>query len=116
MDAPSSLVASPSVEEALYPWQLYSLLGRRRIHKLIHSFYTRVFNDEEFRVAFANVASKRHHIQTQTAFWIDAMGGGRQYHGGDYRLHFHHTHNASSVMNAEGARRWMHHMTGAILE
>lgn len=43
-----------------------------------------------------------HHIETQTAFWIDSFGGGRAYHGGDYRLNFHHEHNAGQVMNAEG--------------
>ena len=30
------------------------------------------------------------------------MGGGKQYHGSDFRLNFHHTNNARSVMNAAG--------------
>ena len=43
------------------------------------------------------------------------MGGGRQYHGGNYRLNFHHEHNATDVMNAQGAKRWMLHMGHTLL-
>ncbi len=39
--------------------------------------------------------------------WIDVMGGGSYYHGGEYRLNFHHTHNAMSLMNDDGAERWV---------
>jgi truncated hemoglobin YjbI len=117
-DVPESLDADgPSTP--LYSWQLYSLLGPERIQQLIHRFYSRVFEDtedEEFREAFVNIASKHHHIMTQTCFWIDAMGGGPAYHGGDYRLQFHHHHNARSVMNSRGAKRWMHHMRLALSE
>merc|ERR1739841_279724 len=60
--------------------------------------------------AFERISGLDHHVMTQTQFWIDVMGGGRAYHGGDYRLNFHHEHNAHSVMNAAGAKRWMHHM------
>jgi hypothetical protein len=67
-----------------------------------------------FRDAFTNIAGVEYHIAKQAAYWIDAFGGGRQYHGGDGRVNFHHHHNASSVMNAAGARRWMHHMSHAL--
>ena len=50
------------------------------------------------------------------AFWADSFGGGRQYHGSDFRVTFHHTHNAKDVMTAAGARRWMQHMAGALNE
>ena len=43
------------------------------------------------------------------------MGGGKKYHGGDFRLNFHHSNNASQVMNARGATRWMHHMRETIM-
>ena len=48
-------------------------------------------------------------------FWLDTMGGGKKYHGGDFRLNFHHSNNASQVMNARGATRWMHHMRETIM-
>lgn len=39
--------------------------------------------------------------------WIDVMGGGPTYHGGEFRLNFHHTHNAIELMNDKGAERWV---------
>jgi len=50
-----------------------------------------------------------------SCFRADAFGGGPYYHGGDYRLNFHHQNNAEDVMNAAGATRWMHHMKHALL-
>jgi truncated hemoglobin YjbI len=112
-----SLVADPNLDRPLYFWQLFSLLGRNRIFGIVRSFYERVYADNQerwFRDAFARISGIDHHVATQAAFWIDALGGGSAYHGGDYRLNFHHTHNAEAVMNAKGATRWMHHMTGAL--
>lgn len=103
----------------LYYWQLYSLLGEQRIEDLIKRFYTRVFNDTDdpaFRNAFARISGLDHHVATQSQFWIDQFGGGQAYHGGDYRLKFHHTNNAASVMNAQGAKRWMKHMGDTLCE
>jgi len=39
--------------------------------------------------------------------WLDVMGAGPAYHGAEFRLNFHHTHNAIQLMNDEGARRWV---------
>lgn len=107
-----SLEAKP--EGPLYFWQLYSLMGSKRIQRIIHAFYVRVYADVEapwFRAAFTRISSLEHHVLTQTQFWVDAFGGGQRYHGGEGRLGFHHGHNAREVMNAQGAKRWMHHMT-----
>lgn len=106
---------SDQSSQPLYYWQLYSLLGARPIFDLVTNFYTRVYADDDaefewFREAFTNLGSQEHHIQAQAAYWIDTMGGGRVYHGGQHRLNFHHEMNAGSVMNAQGASRWMHHM------
>ena len=112
-----SLAADRNPEAPLYYWQLFSLLGLERIHHLVKLFYKRVYADEEeewFRHAFTRISDIDHHVATQTQFWVDVMGGGKYYHGGDYRLNFHHTHNADSVMNAKGAQRWMHHMRLAV--
>ena len=112
-----SLTADTQLDAPLYHWQLFSVMGIEHIHALVTSFYDRVYDDTQeqwFRDAFARISDKEHHINTQTAYWVDAMGGGKYYHGGDYRLNFHHTHNAQSVMTAAGAARWMYHMRGAL--
>ena len=105
--------ASPDLSIPLYYWQLYSLLGPDAITNLVRRFYGRIFGDTtpgSIASAFTRIADLDHHVATQSAFWIDAFGGGKQYHGGDYRLNFHHENNAASVMNAQGAKRWMLHM------
>lgn len=106
-------------KKPLYYWQLYSLLGPLRIEDIVRRFYTRVYDDDDdpdFRKAFTRISAMEHHVQTQTAFWVDVMGGGPAYHGGDYRLNFHHTNNAASVLNAKGAARWMFHMGNTLKE
>lgn len=113
-----SLEASTNLKDPLYFWQLYSLIGVDPIRHLVTDFYERVFADignAWFRDVFVHVAPLEHHIHTQVAYWVDAFGGGRRYHGGNYRLNFHHYHNAKEIMNAKGAQRWMHHMRAALL-
>lgn len=114
-----ALMADTDHNQPLYFWQLYSLIGQKPIIDLVTDFYRRVYADQDpkyqwFKKAFTELAPLDHHIATQTAYWIDAMGGGRVYHGGNYRLSFHHTHNARQVMTAAGAKRWMFHMRGAL--
>jgi len=113
-----SLMASTNIEDPLYFWQLYSLIGSEPIMDLVTDFYKRVFADignSWFRDVFVNVAPLGHHIHTQAAYWVDAFGGGRRYHGGNHRLNFHHVYNAREIMNAKGAQRWMYHMRGALM-
>lgn len=113
-----SLVASTNLNDPLYFWQLYSLIGTKPILDLVTDFYTRVFDDTQnawFRDVFIAIAPLGHHINTQAAFWVDAFGGGKCYHGGNHRVNFHHAYNAREVMNAKGAERWMHHMTNALI-
>lgn len=103
-----SLVASNDPAKPILFWQLFSVLGPQRIVAIVDRFYERVFNDEPwFRTVFSRIASKERHVQTQAAMWADVMGGGQYYHGGEYRLNFHHTHNAMELMNAKGAERWV---------
>lgn len=112
-DCSKSLVADPDPSAPLFHWQLFSLLGSARITQIVRAFYERIYADKEpgsLRDAFARISGIDHHVETQAGFWIDAFGGGRQYHGGDGRLKFHHTNNAAHVMNAAGAKRWMLHM------
>jgi len=116
-DIDGALEAKP--EGPIYFWQLYSLMGSKSIERIIRAFYVRVYADDDepwFRHAFTRISDMEYHVQAQKLFWVDAFGGGRRYHGGDGRLGFHHGHNAKHVMNARGARRWMHHMTLALNE
>ena len=98
-------------------WQLYSVLGPQRIQAIVRQFYRHVFNDEHwFSSVFARISSEERHSLTQASMWIDVMGGGHQYHGGEYRLNFHHTHNAFELMNDRGAKRWVELMVKTLNE
>ena len=102
-----SLSASNDRTKPVQFWQLYSVLGQDRIVNIVGDFYERVFSDEEwFTSVFARVGGISHHINTQASMWIDVMGGGPYYHGAEFRLNFHHTHNAIQLMNEKGAERW----------
>ncbi|AML51117.1 hypothetical protein [Falsihalocynthiibacter arcticus] len=102
-----SLTAANDVSKPIQFWQLYSVLGQDRIVNIVADFYERVFADEAwFTSVFARVGGVDHHINTQAAMWIDVMGGGPYYHGAEFRLNFHHTHNAIQLMNDKGAERW----------
>jgi truncated hemoglobin YjbI len=88
-------------------WQLHSVLGQEPIVRIVENFYERVFSDEDwFTSVFARVGGIGHHINTQASMWVDVMGGGPYYHGANFRLNFHHTHNAIQLMNDKGAQRW----------
>ena len=110
-----SLTASNERDKPIQFWQLYSQLGQRPIVSIVSDFYDRVFKDEDwFRSVFERVGDARHHMRTQASMWIDVMGGGAYYHGGDFRLQFHHTHNAHQLMDEKGAKRWVELMNQAL--
>ena len=102
-----SLSASNDITKPIQFWQLYSVLGHDRVVGIVKNFYERVFDDEDwFRTVFARVGGINHHINTQSGMWLDVMGAGPAYHGGEFRLSFHHSHNAIQLMNERGAKRW----------
>lgn len=110
-----SLSASKDAANPIQFWQLYSVLGQDPIVKIVENFYERVFADEKwFTSVFARVGGIGHHINTQAGMWIDVMGGGPYYHGAEFRLNFHHTHNAMQLMNNKGAERWSQLMLDAL--
>lgn len=127
-----SLQANPDTSQPLYYWQLYSILGKDPIIECVTMFYTSIWADDDtpqgakFKAAFANVGGapagadyddsmKELHIKAQSAYWIDAFGGGKTYWGGHSRLGFHHfSRHAAPVMNADGAHRWMGHIRYAL--
>ena len=103
-----SLTASKDTTKPIQFWQLFSVLGQEGIVTIVSNFYQRVFGDEDwFRLVFERVGGINHHINTQASMWIDVMGGGPYYHGAEFRLNFHHTHNAELLMNEKGAKRWV---------
>eukprot|EP00485_Elphidium_margaritaceum_P005030 CAMPEP_0202692550 /NCGR_PEP_ID=MMETSP1385-20130828/6899_1 /ASSEMBLY_ACC=CAM_ASM_000861 /TAXON_ID=933848 /ORGANISM="Elphidium margaritaceum" /LENGTH=274 /DNA_ID=CAMNT_0049348095 /DNA_START=25 /DNA_END=849 /DNA_ORIENTATION=- len=114
-----SMKHNADLSKPLYFWQLYSLLGYDKVQKLIQVFYKSIYEDKNaenqwFKTAFSQIGSVKHHIRTQTAFWLDAFGAGKKYHGGEFRLSYHHQYNASAVMTEKGAILWMQFMRDAI--
>ena len=110
-----SLSAPNNVNKPILFWQLFSVLGQDRIVAIVQNFYQRVFDDEDwFRSVFERVGGLNHHIGTQASMWCDVMGGGPYYHGGEFRLNFHHTHNAHQLMDEKGAHRWVKLMMDAL--
>ena len=102
-----SLTAPSDVSKPIQFWQLYSVLGQDPIVQIVQRFYERVFADEPwFTSVFERVGGIGHHINTQASMWVDVMGGGPYYHGAEFRLNFHHTHNAMELMTDKGAERW----------
>jgi len=102
-----SLSAPSDPSKPIQFWQLYSVLGQDPIVEIVHKFYLRVLEQEDwFKSVFERVGGISHHINTQASMWIDVMGGGPYYHGAEYRLNFHHTHNAMQLMNDKGADLW----------
>jgi len=103
-----SLTAPGDRTKPIQFWQLFSVLGQEPIVGIVQRFYERVFKDEPwFTSVFEQVGPLNHHIRTQASMWVDVMGGGPYYHGGEFRLSFHHTHNAMALMNDKGAERWV---------
>lgn len=102
-----SLEAPADTSRPIQFWQLYSVLGQDPIVEIVARFYDQVFADEPwFTSVFQKVGGVEHHIQTQASMWIDVMGGGPYYHGAEFRLSFHHMHNAHQLMTDKGAERW----------
>ncbi|NVK29393.1 MAG: hypothetical protein HWE20_00220 [Gammaproteobacteria bacterium] len=112
-----SLTAANDPKQPIQFWQLYSVVGQDWIVDLVTRFYRRVFADEVwFKSVFERVGGMNRHVMTQAGMWIDCMGGGQAYHGGEYRLNFHHYHNAMELMNDKGAARWVELMVQTLNE
>ena len=112
----TNLVASNDKTEPLYFWQLYSILGEDIIEKLIRLFYTNVFEDKKnnwFSDEFIEIGSIEYHVRGQKKFWLDIMGGGEYYSGGEKKLNFHHK-LVKNIMTTKGANIWMYHMDNAL--
>ena len=100
----------------LYFWQLYSILGEERIHHFIENFYQKIFSDVHdihFKNTFIRLGNIDYHIFGQQSFWLDVMGGGKKYAGGEFRLKRHHD-LAKDIMNTKGALIWLNHMKNTL--
>lgn len=112
-----SLSASNNLAKPIQFWQLYSVLGRHNIISIVDVFYKKVYQqDPWFRSIFARIGDTSHHVNTQSSMWLDVMGGGFNYHGAEFRLNFHHQHNAFEIMNEKGAGRWLKLMVETLNE
>ena len=112
----TSLIASNDKTQPLYFWQLYSILGETNIEDLIRLFYTNLFNDEKnkwFSDEFIEIGSIEYHVKGQKKFWLDIMGGGEYYTGGEKKLYNYHK-LVKNIMTHEGANLWMYHMNNAL--
>lgn len=112
----TSLVASNDKTKPLYFWQLYSILGEKKIEDLIRQFYRNIFNDKNnkwFSDEFIEIGSIEYHVKGQKKFWLDIMGGGEYYTGGEKKLHYHHK-LVKNIMTEKGANIWMYHMNNAL--
>lgn len=114
----NSLIASNDLKDEIFFWQLYSILGEKPVHDLIEKFYTKVFNDIEadwFREEFIETGTIKYHIRGQKKFWLDIMGGGEMYKGGEIKLYKKHK-LVEDIMTLEGATRWMMFMNQTLKE
>ena len=114
----TSLIASNDLTKPLYFWQLYSILGENYIEDLIRLFYTNLFKDTKnkwFTDEFIEIGSIEYHVRGQKKFWLDIMGGGEYYTGGEKKLHNYHK-LVKNIMTNEGARIWLKHMNDALDE
>ena len=66
------------------------------------------FSDE-----FIEIGSIEYHVRGQKKFWLDIMGGGEYYNGGEKKLNFHHK-LVKNIMTSKGANIWMYHMNNAL--
>ena len=112
----TSLYASSDLNKTLYFWQIYSIIGPTPIRKLITVFYTSIFNsttDLWFKEEFEDLGPLQHHIDRQTEFWLDVMGGGRLYKNTIKKLHMKHK-LVENIMTEKGANKWMYFMINSI--
>ena len=114
----TSLIAANDITKPLYFCQLYSILGEVYIEDLIRLFYTKLFKDNKnkwFSDEFIEIGSMEYHVKGQKKFWLDIMGGGEYYTGGEKKLHNYHK-LVKNIMTNEGATLWMKHMNDALDE
>ena len=112
----TSLIATNDITKPLYFWQLYSILGEVYIEDLIRLFYTKLFKDNKnkwFSDEFIEIGSIEYHVKGQKKFWLDIMGGGECYTGGEKKLNYYHK-LVKNIMTTKGANIWMYHMDNAL--
>ena len=112
----TSLIATNDITKPLYFWQLYSILGEVYIEDLIRLFYTKLFKDNKnkwFSDEFIEIGSIEYHVKGQKKFWLDIMGGGECYTGGEKKLNYYHK-LVKNIITTKGANIWMYHMDNAL--
>ena len=103
----NGLYASDDLNKTLYFWQIYSIIGPKPIYKLIEIFYTSIFEsttDLWFKEEFEDLGPLQHHIDRQSEFWLDIMGGGPLYKENMKKLNKRHK-LVQNIMTEKGANK-----------
>jgi truncated hemoglobin YjbI len=114
----TSLIASNNLNDKLFFWQLYSMIGEKIVIDIVTHFYQKIFNDNEntwFKSEFVKLGDIDYHVRGQKNFWLDVMGGGTRYYGDTSRLNRKHN-NVKTIMTYQGAQLWMNYMKDTLIE
>eukprot|EP01129_Flabellula_baltica_P006756 TRINITY_DN2570_c0_g1_i1.p1 TRINITY_DN2570_c0_g1~~TRINITY_DN2570_c0_g1_i1.p1 ORF type:complete len:196 (+),score=43.77 TRINITY_DN2570_c0_g1_i1:13-600(+) len=91
-----------------------------QVRRIIQLFYERVFDDTDngwFRNVFVGLSTLEYLVQSQSQFWILSFGGNEMYAGGKRRIvEAHDDPEAESILDVEGANRWLYHMNLALID
>lgn len=115
-----SLIASNNINDELFFWQLYSILGLDKIYNIVYLFYLKIFSEQNneykwFKDKFIEAGDLNYHIKGQLSFWLDIMGGGIFYYKDEYNLNQRH-YMVKVIMNKEGAELWLKYMSDTLGE
>lgn len=114
----NSLIASNNKHDELYFWQLFSILGENNIKLIIETFYKKIFNEknlELFHNKFIKSGNLDYHIKHQSNYWIDVMGGGKKYLGGEELLNYKHE-KIKDIMNFQNSKIWIKYMLETLFD
>lgn len=112
-----NLIASNNIKDEIYFWQLFSILGAKKINKIIETFYIKIFNDKKFnwfRNEFIETGNIEYHINGQKKFWLDIMGGGKYYT--DYEKLNKKHYLVKNIMIEEASNIWLNYMLETLYE
>ena len=113
-----SLIASNNPKDEIYFWQLYSILGKNKIKNIVEHFYYKIFNSNKndwFKMEFIESGDLTYHIKHQTNYWLDIMGYGPSYFGGEELLNYKHN-NIKKIMNSKGSKLWIKYILETLFD
>ena len=112
-----NLIASNDINDEIFFWQLFSVLGTKKINKIVETFYIKIFNDKKFtwfKNEFIESGNIEYHINGQKNFWLDIMGGGK-YYSDESKLDKKHN-MVKNIMIEEASNIWLNYMLETLNE